>query len=56
MKLHRPVAHAGSSGPFDPAGSPGCLGWLAGTIKADRISEDAEYHLVTQFYCTRAGL
>jgi hypothetical protein len=40
MKLHRPVAHAGSSGPVDPAGSPACRGWRSGKVKADRTSED----------------
>jgi hypothetical protein len=43
MKLHRPVAHAGSSGPVDPAGSPACRGWRSGKIKANRTSGDVKY-------------
>jgi hypothetical protein len=37
MKLHRPVAHAGSSGPVDRAGSPACRGSNPGKLKADRL-------------------
>ena len=44
MKLHRPVAHAGSSGPVDPAGSPACRGWRSGKVRADRTSEEVKYH------------
>jgi hypothetical protein len=42
IKLHRRVAHAGSSGPIDPAGSPGCRGWRLGKVRADHTSEDAK--------------
>ena len=42
LKLHDPVAHTGSSGSVDPAGSPARLGWRSGKVKADRTSEDAK--------------
>jgi hypothetical protein len=43
MKLHCPVATAGSSGPIDPAGFPARRGWRRGKIKADRTSEEVKY-------------
>jgi hypothetical protein len=49
MKLHRPLAHAGSSGPIDPAGSPARRGWPRGQINADRTPEnDSGYASSTQ--------
>src|SRR4051812_14366270 len=41
-KFHRQPAHAGSSGPVDPAGSPSCRGWRSGKVEADRTAEDVE--------------
>jgi hypothetical protein len=38
------IAHAGSSGPVDPAGSPACRGWRSDKVKADRTAEEVEYH------------
>jgi hypothetical protein len=43
MKLHRPVAHAGSSGAVDRAGSPAYRGWRSGKVRADRTAEEVEY-------------
>jgi hypothetical protein len=39
MKLHRPVAYAGPSGPIEGAGSPACRGSRSGKIEADCNSE-----------------
>ena len=39
MRLHRPVAYAGSSGPVDPAGSRACRGWCWSKLKAYRTPE-----------------
>jgi hypothetical protein len=44
MKLRRPVAHAGSFGSVDPAGSPACRGWRSENIKADCTPEKIESH------------
>ena len=43
MELHRRIAHAGSSGPVDPAGSAACRGWCSGKVRADRTAEEVEY-------------
>jgi hypothetical protein len=40
IELHRPVAHAGSSAPIDPAGSPARRGWPRWQMKA--LMEGAE--------------
>jgi hypothetical protein len=42
-RLRRWFAHAGSSGPVDPAGFPACRGWRSGKIKADRASQEVKY-------------
>ena len=43
MKLHSQVAHTGSSGSMDFAGSPDGRGWRSGKIKADRTAENVKY-------------
>jgi hypothetical protein len=43
MKLHRRVAHAGSSEPIDPAGSQARHGWPQAQFNADRTSGNLKY-------------
>jgi len=50
MKLHRQVAHAGSSGWVDPAESPDRRGWLRRQISSDRTSEEDKYGVMKPNY------
>jgi hypothetical protein len=43
MKVNRPLANPGSSGPVGSAGSPACRGWRSGKVKEDRTAEEVEY-------------
>src|SRR4051812_16899464 len=43
MKLHGRVAHARSSGPVDPTGSPACRGWRSGKVRANRTAGGVKY-------------